>query len=130
LSHLASPLSLGNFYINAELVEQHPCQRPISSSHVTKLRNEFETKGIFREENPAVVVGLGEGWMHMKNNGPFHYKITKSSSFLQHLSASSKGPIAQVLRGGHRTKVVLDYSEANKSDEGYWFYQVFLPGKF
>ena len=123
-------LSLGYFYIDAELVEQHPCQRPLSFSHVTKLKHEFETKGIFREENPAVVVGLGEGWMHMQNKGPFHYKITKSSSFLQHLSISSKGPIAQVLRGGHRTKAVLDFSEANQTDEGYWFYQVLLPGKF
>ena|SRR5271168_3973450 len=44
-------LSLGYFYIDAELVEQHPCQRPLSFSHVTKLKHEFETKGIFREED-------------------------------------------------------------------------------
>ena len=52
---------LACFYLDGNMVEPHPCQRPILSHHVNILVNEFEENGIRREENFGTVIGLGDG---------------------------------------------------------------------
>jgi len=124
-------LSLGQFYIDAELVEPHCSQRPVSTSHVNVLVDDFEKRGIFRSENSGVVIGLGEGWMEMKNNGPDIYKITKNSVHLPLLSLCPGGPIAQVIRGGHRTAAVQKYAATSDNlHEAYWLFTVLVPCEF
>ena len=120
-------LSLGYFYIDVNLLEQHPTQRQISSHHANYLKEDFETRGILRTESPGVVIGLGKGWEKMKNSGPLPLRITTASSYLSHLSLSANGPIAQVIRGGHCTEAIRRLSECK--EENYWYYNVLLPSK-
>ena len=123
--------SVGYFFIDADLIEQHSCQRPISSTHADLLREDFEQKGIYRTESPGVVIGLGEGWKEMKNNGPNIIMITKKSPHLHHLSLSLDGPTAQVIHGGHHTEAIRRFSKlSSQPDENYWLYNVLLPSKF
>lgn len=124
-------LSVGYFFIDVDLVEQHSSQRPILSNHADILKEDFEKKGVFRTESPGVVIGLGEGWNYMKNIGPNPFRITKSSPHLHHLSLSPNGPIAQVISGGHHTEAIKHFSTlSGQPDENYWFYNVLLPGKY
>jgi hypothetical protein len=122
--------SLGLFYIDVDLVEPHPTQRQINLKHVGDLVNDFETGGISRLENPGVVIGLGLGWNLMKNYTPDKYKITTTCTHLSHLSSTSGGPIGQVIRGGHRTEAIRQFSKLpENSEERYWLYEVLVPGK-
>ena len=42
----------------------------------------------------------------------------------------NKGPICEIVHGGHWTEAVKQISQMpGKEDEGYWYYQVLLPGK-
>ena len=123
-------LSLGQFFIDVDLLQQHPSQREIDMKHVENLKNDFERKGILRRECPGVVIGLGAGWLNMKNTGPVPYRITNSSLHLHRLSLSPNGPIGQVIRGGHRTEAIRHLSRLpDQSQENYWFYEVLIPGK-
>jgi hypothetical protein len=122
-------LSLGTFCIHTSLVESHATQRPLNPAHVKALKESFETKGIMRGENMGVVIGLGDGWANMKNNGPLPCMITDKFPHLPHLT-SSDGQIAQVIRGGHRTQAIKEYAEElDKPEENYWLYTVLVPGK-
>jgi hypothetical protein len=122
--------SLGQFYIDVDLLEPHPCQRDLVPYHLNTLQKAFEAQGVLRTENSAVVIGLGEGWYHMKKNNPNSYRITKSCSFLSKLQTKPSGPIAQVIRGGHRTATIKNYSsQEGREDEGYWYYTVLVPGQ-
>ena len=130
LSQYLPHFSLGLFYIDANLVEPHPCQRPIMSSHVNSLVNEFEGNGVNREENYGTVIGLGNGWTQMKNKTPFNYRISSNCIHLDKLSLTTNGPIGQVIRGGHRTEAIKSYSQKDgQESEGYWLYNVLLPCK-
>jgi hypothetical protein len=121
--------SLGNFYIHTSLLNPHPTQRSINKGHVQLLKEEFKNKGIFRVENSGVVIGLGEGWNQMKNNGPVPFMINPTCPHLSHLSTTPNGPIAEVIRGGHRTEAVKTYAtESNQPEESYWYYTVLIPG--
>jgi hypothetical protein len=114
-------LSVGHFYIDTGLRVPHDTQRPIISSHADQLREDFGVKGILRTESPGVVIGLGEGWYSMKNNGPKPFIISKSSPHLHHLSESSGGPVGEIIRGGHRTEAIRHYSHlSDASHEDYW----------
>lgn len=122
--------SLGFFYIDAELLEQHPTQRPVNSVYVDKLVSLFESGTIQRSENAGVVIGLGEGWNKLKNIGPIAYRITQDCSLVDDLSIGSGGAIGQVIRGGHRTEAVRRLSQMPEmGEEGYWYYQVLVPSK-
>ena len=59
--HLAH-FTFRNFYIDTELLKQHPIQRPINSVYVDNLVETFEFKIIQRTENVGVVIRLEEGW--------------------------------------------------------------------
>ena len=89
--------SLGLFFIDVNLVEQHPTQRVVSSGYVNKLMSDFEKSNILRTGSPGVVIGLGEGWNALKNTGGVMYRITDSSPCLELLRTSPGGPIAQVI---------------------------------
>jgi len=124
-------LSLGLFYIDVDLVEPHCSQRGVSSDHVRKLAEDFNDRGIFRAENSGVVIGLGDGWMQMKNPGPHTIKIATDSKYLHHLSLAPGGPIAQVIRGGHRTAAIKRHAASlDDPTEAYWLYTVLVPGEF
>jgi hypothetical protein len=123
-------LSLGEFYIDVDLLEAHPCQRELNPAHVNNLQGCLESQGVLRTEHPAVVIGLGEGWNHMRKNKPLSYRIRKSCSFLSKLQAEPSGPIARVIRGGHRTESIKNYSkEEGRADQAYWYYTVLVPGE-
>ena len=123
-------LSLGHFFIDIDLIQPHPFQRQIIPDHARQLKEDFETQGVLRAEHPGVVISLGEGWNLMKNNGPIIYRIRKSSSFLNHLSLTAGGPIAEVIRGGHRTEAIRQFASIpEQSEENYWLYKVLLPSK-
>jgi hypothetical protein len=123
-------LNLGYFYIDADLVVSHSSQRPIISDHAENLKKDFEDQNPLRDAFPGVVIGLGNGWNNMKNTGPVKYKITKDFPFLSKLSDKSNGPIAHVIRGGHRTEAIRRFSALpGKLEENYWLYQVLLPSK-
>ena len=95
---LSPYLSLGTFYINTTLVEQHPTQRPVVADHVEELMGKFRTVGVNREDSPGVVIGIGEGWQMMRNSGPLPYMITPSCLHLHHLSVNGRDkPIGQVI---------------------------------
>ena len=124
-------LSIGDFFIDSDLLEQHMTQRPIDSKYVDTLRDNFETTTILRSESPGVVIGLGEGWNWMKNTSSDACRITNTFPHLHHLSIASGGPIGQIIRGGHRTEAVRRLSKLpGYSDEKYWYYTVLLPSKF
>ena len=94
-------LTLGYFFINVDLIHPHLSQRQIISDHARKLKEDFETQGILRYEHPGVVIGLEEGWKLRKNNRTVLNQITKTLSFLDHLSQTAGGPISKVIQGGH-----------------------------
>lgn len=126
-THIAY-LSLGHFFINTDLLEPHHTQRPLDQNHVLNLRNDFGDMGILRVDHPGVVIGLGDGWNDMKNNTPNHYMISPSSPHLNLLSTTAGGPIAQIIRGKHRTAAIKSLSKASSNpSQNYWFYQVLLP---
>jgi hypothetical protein len=125
-------LSLGEFYIDVDLLVPHALQRPMLPSHASKLLEDFEMQGILRSNNAGVVIGLGKGWMNMKNNTGYNYRITKDFAHLSRLSHDEGGPIAEVIRGGHRSEAVRRYalSREGREDEAYWIYTVLIPGVF
>jgi len=124
-------LSLGDFYIHTGLLEAHTCQRPTVLSHAEMLKEEFKAIGIRREEYPGLIIGLGPGWLQMKNNEVIPYKITPSCTHLSRLSINNAGPIGQVLRGGRRTEAVRLYAaECERPEDNYWLYKVLIPGMF
>jgi hypothetical protein len=130
ISQHSGYFSLGLFFIDIELLQQHHVQRPIDSSHVEELVDDFEKRGADRIENSGVVIGLGEGWTEMKNSSPIKYRIRNTFPFLDKLALSTGGPIGQVIRGGHRTQAIKEFSALpGHSDEGYWLYEVLLPSK-
>ena len=123
--------SLGYFFISTDLIEPHITQRPIDTTHAGVLKEDFVKTGIFRTESPGVVIGLGDGWNHMHHSGPESYMINSSSPHLHRLSLSPQGPVAQVIRGGHRTEAVHRFSKTpGQEKENYWYYNVLLPGIF
>ena len=94
------------------------------------LKKTFIHNGAIRVENPGVVIGLGEGWTHMKTNGQQMWKISKKDPYPDHLALVPGRPIGQVIRGGHHTEAVkLMAAELEKEEEAYWCYHVLLPGK-
>jgi hypothetical protein len=120
--------SLGLFYIDCNLLVPHSTQRPINTQHANQLFNNFSHVGIFRTQFPGVVISLGDGWTHMLNTGPKPYKISKSSPHLHHLSTTLGGPIAQIIRGNHRTEAIQKYSrQPLYFHENFWCYNVLLP---
>jgi hypothetical protein len=126
-------LSLGFFLINTGLLEPHPIQRKIDQNHVKQMRNEFDSKGIHRMDYPGVVIGLGKGWLSMNHRGPQNYLISPTSPHLHHLSKTHGGPIAQIIRGGHRTAAIRNYSQDPTNlnmAENFWYYRVLVPGQF
>ena len=125
-------ISLGCFFIHTDLLEPHPTQRPISQPHVQKLRDDFARMGVLRMEHVGVVIGLGNGWGQMKNQTPNHYMISTSCPHLPRLANTHGGPIAQIIRGNHRTAAIRNFSKSPQSDpsQNYWFYQVLLPSMF
>lgn len=125
-------LSLGCFFIDTDLLEPHPTQRPINQAHVTALLEDFEKMGVLRVESPGVVIGLGNGWLDMKNSGPHAYRITTSCDHLNQLSTTQGGPIGQIIRGGHRTAAIKQFSKSLNADQisqNFWYYHVLIPGK-
>lgn len=130
LSDHLGHFSLGYFYIDGELLEQHPTQRAVNSEYVDTLVELFQSGTIQRTENAGVVIGLGEGWNKLKNTGEVVYRISKDSPMLKDLSIGSGGAIGQVIRGGHRTEAVRRLSKMpDMGEEGYWYYQVLVPSK-
>ena len=68
--------------------------------------------------------------MEMKNNRGDTYRITASSPIIKNLRLSGEGPIAQVIRGRHRTEVARRLSDQPETaNEGFWLYRVLLPSK-
>ena len=125
--------SLGSFYIHTSLLEPHLTQRPLDMGHVKVLMEDFQKHGLLRSEEAGVVIGLGQGWQEMKHNNSLPFMIDPSFPHLSKLSLSpcSGQPIAQVIRGGHRTRAVKQFSESlNQPEENYWLYTVLIPGKF
>src|SRR6202044_3171792 len=101
-SCLTGYFSLGFFYIQTGLLEPHPTQRPLSHSHVISLKNDFDTKGVNRTDNPGVVIGLGQGWNHLKNNSGEVYRIDTTCPHLHLLTQPGNMNIGQIIRGNHR----------------------------
>jgi hypothetical protein len=55
--------------------------------------------------------------------------ISPTCSHLSKLSKLPTGPIAQIIRGGHRTEAIKKFAEeSRKPNESYWFYTVLIPG--
>lgn len=126
-------LSLGLFFIETGLLKPHPTQRPLQKDCVDELRQRFETYGIHRMDSPGVAIGLGNGWLKMKNIGPHYFKITHSSPHIHHLAAENEGPIAHIICGGHRTEAIKEYSLGSchtKYKQNFWLYYVLAPGLF
>jgi hypothetical protein len=73
LSNVISYFTIGQFYIDARLTEQHSSQRKPVEQHTEDLLNAFIDTGINRSQFPGVVIGVGEGWYKMKNSGPVKY---------------------------------------------------------
>jgi hypothetical protein len=123
--------SLGFFYIDCTLLVPHSTQRPIDNKHADKLLDDFSSTGIFRTESPGVIIGLGEGWNHMRNGTPTPYKISKSSPHLKHLAKSSGGPIGQIIRGNHHTEAIRRFSSHPLNfNQNFWCYHVLVPGEY
>ena len=124
-------LSLGLFLIDTNLLQPHPTQRPLDQSHVSQLREDFERLGIHRMESPGVVIGLGEGWLQMKNPGPQLYRISNMSPHKHLLATQPEGPIAEIIRGGHRTEAIRVHStqpDSSDPQQDFWLYNVLAPG--
>jgi hypothetical protein len=124
-------LSLGYFFIDVDLLEQHDVQRPIVATHIEELGKRFKKVGVLHTKYPGVVIGLGNGWYNMKNSGPNPYYISKSCPHLHLLSSSPQGHIGQIIRGGHRTEAIRLYSRSQGThnvQENFWCYNVLVPG--
>lgn len=131
ISNNLQHLSLGLFFIDTDLLMPHSTQRPVNQHHVKELREGFEKFGIHRMDSPGVVIGLGDGWLQMKNNGPNCYKISKTSPHVHLLAAEPGGPIAHIIRGGHRTEAIRNYSrypDNTNFSQNFWMYHVLVPG--
>ena len=126
-------LSLGLFLIDTDLLQPHATQRPLDQSHVKQLQQDFENFGIHHMDHPGVVIGLGNGWLQMRNRGPHCYRISGNSPHLHLLATEQGGPIAQVIRGGHRTSAIQNYSlypDKTNAHQNFWLYNVLAPGQF
>lgn len=126
-------LSIGLFLIDTDLLKPHLTQRPVDQDHVVELKDSFQSNGILRTESPGVVIGLGEGWLQMRNSSPQLYRITKTSPHLNLLAAQPGGPIAHVIRGGHRTEAIRSFAmhpDNGIPEENFWYYNVLAPGLF
>ena len=122
-------LTLSFFYIETALLEPHSTQRAVDQAQVIHLVNDFQNMGIFCLESPGVVVGFGEGWLHMKNSGPHPYMISSTSPLHHHLSTRPGGPIDQIIQGGHHTTVIKHFSSLTfHSEENFLYYRVLMPG--
>jgi len=124
-------LYLGSFYIDTTLLEPHPTQRAIKPAHIRTLKASFDKIGVRRAEHPGVVIGLGDQWKQLKNTNPLPFMISTTCPHLSKLSlhGTDTGPIAQVIRGGHRTAAVQSLAkETQKPEDNYWFYHVLSPG--
>ena len=66
----------------------------------------YKKKGIRREQNKVVVIGLCEGWDQIKKNKPGHIYIFLSSSYLDHLSHTPGALINEIICSGHRTAAI------------------------
>ena len=123
-------LSLGKFYIEIELLVPHSTQRQVNQNHVGDLCISFGKVGILRAEHPGVVIGLGDGWYHMKKNTPKNIMITATSPHLKYLSATKNGPIGEIIKGGHRcaamTFISKNYSKF--TNKNFWDFEVLVPG--
>jgi hypothetical protein len=132
--------SLGRFYIETSLLTPHITQRPLNTMHADTLKQNFQQSGPMRTEYHGVVIGLGDGWYNMKNPGPRPYMISSSCPHLDLLRKSSGGPIAEIIRGNHRTEAIRRYSSQTEPSpsqaqsplqhENYWFYEVLVPCTF
>jgi hypothetical protein len=122
--------SLGDFMVDVDLLEPHPTQRKIDSLHLDTLLKSFENTGAQRVENYGVAIGLGEGWNNLKKLEGKLLRITSATPNLENLRITPGGPIAQVIRGGHRTAAIKHFSTLpDMSDEGYWCYTILIPSK-
>jgi hypothetical protein len=122
-------LWLGAFFIQTDLLTQHSVQREPTRQNVTNLIERFEKSGIRRVQNKGVVIGVGEGWYDMKKNVKHHIFISPTSPHCNRLNAYRNGPIGQIIRGGHRTLAIRDFSKSRKCPEqNYWMYDVYIPG--
>lgn len=133
ISHNLQYLSLGLFLIDTDLLKPHITQRPLDQDHVAQLREDFQSLGIHRMDSPGAVIGLGEGWLQMKNLGPQHYRISKTSPHINLLAAEPGGPIAEIMRGGHRTEAIRSLSmdpDNGDPQQNFWLYNVLAPGLF
>ena len=131
INNFLGHLTLGQFYIHTSLLESHTTQRELEEKHVGSLCKDFTERGIFRSQFVGVVIGNGDGWNMMKNNGPTPFMINLTSPHLSRLSKYSGGPIAQVIRGGHRTEAIKKYAKKqNQPEENYWLYTVLILGMY
>ena len=122
---------LGLFYIHTSLLKPHPTQRSVSLAHIQTLQQSFTETGIRRAENPGVVIGLGNGWLSMKNNHPVPIMITSSFPYLDKLQGESNSAIGEIIRGNHRTIAMWQLSEQQQENDRYepfWLYKVLIPG--
>jgi hypothetical protein len=103
VSNLHDYLCLGLFLIDTELLSPHPTERSLNQDRVEELRENFERLGIHRMESPGVAIGLGDGWLQMKNSRCNPFKITQEFTHIHRLVAEYGGPVAHIIHGGHRT---------------------------
>jgi hypothetical protein len=124
-------LSLGFFYIDTTLLEQHSTQRAVDPAHVGRLKASFTQIGANRAEHPGVVIALGEQWKNLKHNNPYMISTTCPHLSKLTLDGTPTGLITQVIRGGHWTAAIQRLAgERQKPEENYWLYHVLSPGMF
>jgi hypothetical protein len=133
LSQNQSFFSLGNFMIHASLLQSHPTQRPLDSSHIGSLIENFEAQGVLRMDNKGVVIGCGDGWLEMRNPTPQTFMITPATPGLEtlfkHNEDGTLGPIAHIIRGNHRTAAIQQFATHDgMENQGFWCYEVLSPG--
>jgi hypothetical protein len=125
--------SLGNFMIHTSLLESHPTQRPLDTNHVKTLIGNFESQGVLRMDHKGVVIGCGDGWLEMRNPTPQTFMITPTTSGLEtlfkHKEDGTLGPIAQIIRGNHRTAAIKKFATHDGMEtQDFWCYEVLSPG--
>lgn len=133
ITQYLSYYSLGFFYVHTSLLEPHASQRPIDTQHVDKLLKSYQELGIFRTEHPGVLIGTGDGWYSMRNASPLPVMLSPSFPHLNHLSHIQNGPIAQIIRGHHRTVAMNRFAtntDGSQSDESYWYYNILVPSMY